>query len=159
MNASANPLKNLAFWDQVRRLQQGCTGDKNSRAGSAGSQNGFNVIGTYLIGLVMIIITVTGIVKHVRNILATRRVNAVDTPELPQHDEKLPKIPKSTLAKRKQAILELFETSQVTMVSNDKTAMAISHIRISISPKKETTHHIVLFSESVKGRYSAWSRR
>jgi hypothetical protein len=116
MNASANPLKDLAFWDQLRRLQQGCTGNI---AGSTGSATGFNVIGTYLIGFVIITLTITGIVKLVRHGLSTRRVNAVDVPELPQHDEKRPKIPKSTLAKRKQTILELFETSQVTMVSND----------------------------------------
>jgi hypothetical protein len=116
MIASANPVEDLAFWDQVRRLQQGCTGNT---AGSAGSQTGFNVIGTFLIGLVMIIMVVTGIAKLVRHGLSTRRVNAVNSPELPQHDEKLPNIPNSTLDKRKQAILELFETSQVTMVSND----------------------------------------
>jgi hypothetical protein len=55
----------------------------------------------------------------------------MDVSELPG-DDTMHKTIKSTLADRKRAIVKLFETSDVTMVSQDQTGIAKS-IRISNS--------------------------
>jgi hypothetical protein len=148
-------LKDLAFWDQVRRLERP---GHNITAGTADSGDEFDILGgVCFLGISIILMGIFCRFRTVRR--SCCRVNARDDPELPQHGDKLPNKAKSAHTKRQQAILELFETSQVTMVSNDNTAMAMGHIRISNSRKMEKAHHIVLFSESVKRRYFARSRR
>jgi hypothetical protein len=132
-------LKDLAFPDAVRHLQlQPTARDSSTVAGTpdntteAGSGSGSNnLVGIYILGLVMILV----LVRIAWIVVPTRRANTTDASELPSSDDKtLGKKPKSTLAQRKQAILELFETSQVTMVSND-TVMT-RPIRISNSRKR-----------------------
>jgi hypothetical protein len=55
------------------------------------------------------------------------RSSRVDAPVSTQHAQKQREGSRSTLDQRKQAILEQFETSQVTMVSNKETLMLARH--------------------------------
>jgi hypothetical protein len=55
------------------------------------------------------------------------RSSRVDAPVSTQHVMKQREGSRSTLDQRKQAILEQFETSQVTMVSNKETLMLARH--------------------------------
>ena len=97
--------------------------NKQTAARSAGvSEHDFNVIGIYIVGFVMIVIVTIACFRMVRICISRRRVTVMDPSDLPE-DKTVHKTSKSTLAKRKQAILELFETSQVTMVSNNHTSM------------------------------------
>jgi hypothetical protein len=113
-------LKDLAFLEPVRRLQRTRQPPRDDSSRYSDSDGEFNVIGVYVIGIVMIAIVAIGCFRMVRICVSRRRVNVMDATELPD-DKSVHKIPKSTLAKRKQDILELFETSQVTMVSTYNT--------------------------------------
>jgi hypothetical protein len=137
-------LKDLAFPDPGRHLQRQPTigsstvaGTPDSAEAESGSGGSNNLVGIYILGLVMILV----LVRIAWIVVPTRRANTMDTPESPSSDDKiLGKKPMSTLAQRKQAILELFETSQVTMVSND-TVMPARHQNKQFR-QKEKAHHI-----------------
>jgi hypothetical protein len=80
----------------------------------------------YMLSFVMTFIVAIGCFRMVQiHYLSTpgQRVNAMNAPaELPtDNNNKLCEIQMSTLAERRQAILALFETSQVTMVSKEHT--------------------------------------
>ena len=106
-------LKELAFSDSVRRLQQ--TGDHDTTYSAASSESDSNRGGIYIsiVGLAIIVVSVA-----ISCFAMIRILNNVDDLEL-LDDKSVHTTPKSTLAERKQAILDIFETSQVTMVSND----------------------------------------
>jgi hypothetical protein len=123
-------FKDLAFSDPVRHLQR--TSDNTTT--SSGSDRYF--VGIYIVGLAMIVMVAIWCVKTIRSCVCLRRVNAIDAPELPP-DKSVHKLTKSTLAKRKQAILELFKTSQVTMVSR-KTEIA-RHQNYQCSQRRKLT--------------------
>jgi hypothetical protein len=122
-------LKDLVFSNPVRRVlvrssenRTGCRiGCRTASSdGSDGSGAPFNVIVIYIVVFVISVLVAIGCI---RMILTTRStVNATDAPGL-LDDKSVHKTPKTTIEKRKQAILELFETSQVTMVSNDNKLM------------------------------------
>jgi predicted metalloprotease len=139
-------LKNMAFPDPRRHLQLQPTRGFSTEAGTSdstekGSESGSNFVGIYILGLGMIFVLVM-IVFWILAV-AARRANTtdvMDTPALPESDKTMGKNPKSTLAQRQQAILELFETSQVTMVSND-TVMPARHQNKQFR-QKEKAHHI-----------------
>jgi hypothetical protein len=121
-------LKDLAFSNPARRMQRSSENRTGCRTGcrtasSDGSGNDFNIIGIYIVGVVVTVLAAIGCIRMVYVCLSTRRtLNATDAPEL-LDDKSVHKTPKTTIAKRKQAILELFETTQVTMVSNDNNLM------------------------------------
>jgi hypothetical protein len=104
-------MKGLGFSDLGRLLQQ--TSSQNTTTGSL-SEN-FNVAaGCLFMVLILVAAILLACIK-----MGERRENIVGgVPELPTD---IHKTPKSTLAGRKRAILELFETSDVTMVSHDQT--------------------------------------
>jgi hypothetical protein len=114
-------LKDLAVSNPVMRMLRSSENITGSReASSDGSRDDFNVIRMYIVGFVVTVLVAIGCIRLVYICLSTRRtVNATDAPELLDDDNSVHKTPTTTIAKRKQAILELFETSQVTMVSND----------------------------------------
>jgi hypothetical protein len=105
-------IKDMGISDMGRLLQQ--TTSENST--NSPESEKFNVTGALLFVVLMLVLTIFGI----------RRMR-----DLPG-DEAVHKTAKSTLAERKRAILELFETSEVTMVSHDQTGIA-KGIRISHS--------------------------
>ena len=111
-------LKDFAFSDPVRRLHQ--TSDNNTISDAASYEHAPNVIGIYLTGVIMVVIVAVACFRIVRVLLSAGSVDEVDAPELPSDNKEQRK---STLAQRKRAILEIFETSQVTMVSNDPMMM------------------------------------
>jgi hypothetical protein len=109
----ANELtKDMAFSDLERMLQQ-TTSDNSTNSPESEK---FNVTGALLFVVLMLVLTIFGILRM---------------RDLPG-DEAVHKTAKSTLAERKRAILELFKTSEVTMVSHDQTGIA-KGIRISNS--------------------------
>ena len=122
-------LNDFVFADPLRRLQN--TRSNNTfTSGAASSEGASNGIGIYLAGLVMVFIVAFASIGMAKELLSTGSENVVDAPELSTEDNPLQKTPrKSTLAERKQAILELFKMSQVTMVSNDNTMIAGQHKR------------------------------
>jgi hypothetical protein len=93
-----------------------------------GSDRGFNVVaGICFLGVLMILLAVFGFLNIPRHYCCAsmRRVNEVNgapnrRSRTTRRTARGHKTPKSTLAQRKHAILELFETSKVTMVSNDR---------------------------------------
>jgi hypothetical protein len=106
--------KDLAFPGPGRLLQQT---SNNTREEEDGSGSAFNVIsGAYIVAMVLIVMIAAWCVSSIRRYVRAGTSVAIDAP---------------TLAKRKQAVLELFETSQVTMVSNHETVMARWRIRIN----------------------------
>lgn len=106
-------LLNELLKDQGRLLLRK-RGD-NTEAG-AGSKSNLGASWIYIVGLLVMLVMVA--ISCFRMVRSLKR-NHVDAPDLPS-DIKVPKTQrKSTLAKHKQAVLEHFETSQVTMVSND----------------------------------------
>jgi hypothetical protein len=113
-------FKVSAFSDPVRRLQR-MSGDTTTSTSTSttSSRNGFNVVGIFVVGFVIIVMVAIGIFRIYRSsrVSSTGREDVTGAPELPD-DKSVHRAPKLTIAKRKQAILELFETSQVTMVSN-----------------------------------------
>jgi hypothetical protein len=107
----ANKVMNdSGFSDLGRLLQQ--TASDNTTAGSEREEH--NVAGVYLFGFIMLVIAIFACIR--------RRENVVDVPELPG-DKTVHKTPKSTFAQRKRDMLDLFETSEVTMVSHDCTGI------------------------------------
>jgi hypothetical protein len=106
-------LEDLAFPDSGRLLQ----GTSDSTSDDSGIA--FNNIGIYFfIGAGLnLLCAIWWIFGSVRNGLATRDVNAVAAPVFPQ-DERADGELQSTLAQRKHVILDVFQTSQVTMVRN-----------------------------------------
>jgi hypothetical protein len=113
-------MKDLGFSDLGRLLQQ--TTSENTEPGY--SSDAFNIALACLFLVPMLVVASFACIR-----LKEMRENVLAVPELPNDAHK---IPKSTLAGRKRAILELFETSNVTMVSQEQTGIAKS-IRISNS--------------------------
>jgi hypothetical protein len=100
---ASNFWKDSVFPDQGRLLQLATSGDTGDD-----SEFTFDAIaGIYIVGLAMVIMVNIWCVITVRRCVATRRVNAMDTPEM-TNQKKLNK---------------MFETSRVTMVSKN-TEMA-----------------------------------
>lgn len=116
-----DPVQDLAFSDPVRRLQR-ATGGNTTDTFTYPEEHDSNVVCLYIAGIVMVAIVAVACYRLARKMMSTASGNIVDTivdtPELPD-DKKEERTAKSTLAKRKQTILDLFETSEVTMVSND----------------------------------------
>jgi hypothetical protein len=120
------------FSDPGRLLQEISNGTT-----STGSEDGSSLAAGLAFGTVQILAVLCWCFGAYRCILDERRgrenamvrvtVMAAPSSELPHHSERSHKIPKCTLAKRKQAILELFEKVQVTMVSIDHAVMARHH--------------------------------
>ena len=99
-------LKDLAFSDPAKRLKQTC--DNNNNNPSSGSDSDYAASGICLIGIIMAFLLFCGFLNMYRNFCESTRTRANANLRI-----------KSTLAERKQAILELFKTSQVTMVSSN----------------------------------------
>jgi hypothetical protein len=99
----------------------------------------FIYLGMYLSCLVMVFGL---IIVIIRSFSTPGSVAALDTTtEFPTDNNTLHKTSRmSTLAERKQAILELFESAQVTMVSNDYTLIGRRHF---IDIRKLTTTYFV----------------
>jgi hypothetical protein len=110
-----------------RLLQQ--TTDSTTRSGS---ETGFKIVaGICFLGVLMILLAVFGFLNRPRHYCCAsmRRVNEVNgapnrRSRTTRGTARGRKTPKSTLAQRKHAILELFETSKVTMVSNGRIVRA-----------------------------------
>jgi hypothetical protein len=141
-------LKELAFPDPERLLEQ--TSDystasptiaNTSTAGSAVTP--LNIIALYFVwsGLMLLLFIWCGITLRGVGVSRPLLDARSDAPEL-NHDKSVIKTPKSTLAQRKQTILELFETSQVTMVSNDGDSATIRHDENKQFTQKQKAHHI-----------------
>jgi hypothetical protein len=99
---------------------------------TAGSQKDFNHdMGLYLFGFLLVIIIVVGCLRicitsgGAGGALGYEREDAPAAAESPR--KAIHKTPKWTLGERKQAILGIFETSQVTMVSNCEHGKARRH--------------------------------
>ena len=98
-------------------------------------------MGIYIFGVLLIfVIAVVVWFRMFKSCCASKGSdNVVNVPELPDY-KTVYQTPESTLAKRKEAILDLFETEQVTMVSNDHTSMGNpSEIKQFTSMEKLTT--------------------
>ena len=125
--------------DPGRHLQQ--ITSNTTLIGNA--ESGFDVAAGICYGGILILMILFACLSMYRCCLyERRRVDAIaNAPsELLRDLRRVCKIPKSTLAERKQAILDLFETEQVTMVSNDHTSMGNpSEIKKFTSMEKLTT--------------------
>jgi hypothetical protein len=108
-------VKDLAFSDPVRRLQRGASRDSSSSSESGFHQDNMIYI---LFWLVMIFLVAVACFRIHRTSMARRRLTAMAASELPEN-KTVSTTTKSTLSKRRQAMLELFKTAQVTMVSSD----------------------------------------
>ena len=101
-----NLSEEFAFLDAGRHLQS------ESAFNATSSEDDFddNAVsqGIFFVGMHILLMVIFGCSCMCRTYMYTRRVISVDAPE-------------STLAKREQAVLDLFERAKVTMVSNDKT--------------------------------------
>jgi hypothetical protein len=126
-------LQDFVSSDPVRRLQPGYDVNRHQQRGQDNIDDGAaspeeehvqnNVIWIYIAGMVVILFVVFGSFRLVQNyIISTGSDEFAIDHTVPQKPRK------STLDERKQAILELFETSQVTMVSKDH--ILVSGIRI-----------------------------
>ena len=104
-----NLSEEFAFLDAGRHLQS------ESAFNATSSEDDFDAVseGIFFVGL-YILTMVFGCCCMCRTFMYTSRVNSVDA-----HD--LPHLLKSTLAKREQAVLDLFERAKVTMVSHDSS--------------------------------------
>jgi hypothetical protein len=111
MNAN-ELMKDLGFSDLGRLLQQ--TTSKTRTPGSPSDVFNIAVASLFLIPMLAVAIFACGRLKELRE-------RSLAVPELPSDAHKTPK---STLADRKRAMVELFETSDVTMVSQDQTGIA-----------------------------------
>jgi hypothetical protein len=119
------------FPDQVRLLQEQTTSDHHTSPPAeftTGESGSFNVLaGMCFLAIMLVLMVIFGSYNMYRNCHAvpssTRRTeNVTDALELQLRGGGKPRFAfNSTLAQRTQALLELFETSQVTMVSNDYT--------------------------------------
>jgi hypothetical protein len=118
-------LQDLAFPDSGRSLQAGPSDDSIISDDSSTTSPPFNHVGIYLAGVALILLCALWCISSVRSGLATRGgedANATAEPVLPQRDEErtgADAIQSTLLVQRKHAILELFRTSQVTMVRDD----------------------------------------
>ena len=83
------------------------------------AESGFDVAAAICFGGIQILIVLLACLSMYRCCVdERRRADAnIDAPSDLLRGQRLRKTSKSTLAKRKQAILELFEKTQVTMVS------------------------------------------
>jgi hypothetical protein len=140
-------MKDLSFSDMGRLLQR--TNSDNTTAGSEGEN--YNVAAACMFGFIMLVITICACVA-MREIIGDHVLS-----ELPGDDTVLKTI-KSTLADRKRAIVQLFETSDVTMVSQEQPWDS------KRQQNKQFTRNIRKLTMSFptdgdKGRYSSWSRR
>jgi hypothetical protein len=157
---AADIVKHWVFSDTDRRLQQT---SNDATSGSAFSTI-FIVMGMSMSGFVIICIVAIKccrILVEIRSLSTTERsgtaMDATTTPEF-STDNTLHKTPrKSSLAERKQAILELFESAQVTMVSNYRTvgdeARGIqgndkAHCNMSCSSVQKVTEDDIYRAES-----------
>jgi hypothetical protein len=104
-------VKDLAFSDPVRHLQRA---SRDASAESTGSESNFHVNKIYIVGIAMIVIVAVVCFRY----MTRRRLTAMAASELPEN-KTVSTTTKSTLSKRRQAMLELFKTAQVTMVSSD----------------------------------------
>jgi hypothetical protein len=100
-------MQDMSFSDMGRLLQR--TNNDNTTAGS-GSED-YSVAAACMFGGIMLVIAICTCVA-MRQIIG-------EISELPG-DDTVHKTPKSTLADRKRAIVEQFETSEVTMVSQEQ---------------------------------------
>jgi hypothetical protein len=147
--AAANELmKHLAFSDLGRLLQQKQITYENSSSGSLSDV--FIVAVAFLFVVPMVVVTIFACVR-----MREMRENVEDVPESPGD---VRKTPKSTLAIRKRAILELFKTSEVTMVSQEQPWDSKRH------KNKQSTRNISKLttyfrSDGDKGRHYSWGRR
>jgi hypothetical protein len=117
-------VKDLAFSDPMRRLQRTLIDSSSKSASSEREQ--FYVDKTCIVGLVMTFIVAVACFRLLTHV-ARRRITAIDASELPE-DKTVINSKKSTLSKRRQAILEqLFKTAQVTMVSSDDVDGALQN--------------------------------
>jgi Na+/phosphate symporter len=113
MTAPIKLMKDLGFSDLGRLLQQ--TTSENTAPGSP--SDAFNIaVACLFLGLPMLVVAIFACIR-----LKEMREHSLAVPELPSDAHKTPK---STLAGRKRAIVELFETSDVTMVSQDQAVIA-----------------------------------
>jgi hypothetical protein len=112
MNAN-ELMKDLGFSDLGRLLQQ-TTSETTTPDGSPSDVFNIAVASLFLIPMLAIAIFACNGLKETRE-------HSLAVPELPSDAHKTPK---STLAGRKRAIVELFETSDVTMVSQEQTGIA-----------------------------------
>jgi hypothetical protein len=112
MNAN-ELMKDLGFSDLGRLLQQ--TTSKTRTPGSPSDVFNIAVASLlFLVPMLALAIFACSRLKEMREL-------PLAVPELPSDAHKTPK---STLAGRKRAMVELFETSDVTMVSQDQTGIA-----------------------------------
>jgi hypothetical protein len=118
-------LQDLAFPDDSgRSLQAGPSDDSIISDDSSSTSPPFHQhVGGYLTVIGVILVCAFWCISSVRSGLATRgeEANATAAPLPSQRDEERAGADaiQSTLVQRKHAILELFRTSQVTMVRDD----------------------------------------
>jgi hypothetical protein len=119
-------LQDLAFPDSGRSLQAGPSDDSIISDDSSSTSPPFNHVGSYITGVALILLcALFWCISSVRSGLATRGgedANATAEPLPSQRDEErtgADAIQSTLLVQRKHAILELFRTSQVTMVRDD----------------------------------------
>jgi hypothetical protein len=126
-------MQDLSFSDLGRLLQQTTTTHDTTLVDGSDEEieegrDEDSVFAVYLFGFIMVVIMTIGCYKW--------RINASHVPELPSENKPVRNTTKSTLAERKQAIIELFDTSDVTMVSvHDAHCWCWQGIRISHSRK------------------------
>jgi heme/copper-type cytochrome/quinol oxidase subunit 3 len=126
---AADLWNDLASSDSGRLLQQ--TLQPTSNTSTYESEKVFHgVSGMWFFG-VQILMVFSGFVC----IYLSCRSSSVDAPVSTQHAQKQRKRSISTFDQRKQAILEQFETSQVTMVSNEDTLMLARHENKKFTPE------------------------
>jgi hypothetical protein len=113
-------LQDLAFPDSGRTLQGPC--DRSTSSDHDSGIVPFKHLGIYIVGVgLVLVLSVCWCIRLLRS-ESTRDVNAAAAP-VPAQDERAEGgdgETESTLAQRRlHAILELFRTSQVTMVRNE----------------------------------------
>jgi hypothetical protein len=132
-------LQDLAFPDSGRLLQKlgpSMEGPSDSSLDDDYHGSPFNHVGIYVAGVGLMLLCAIWCISSVRSGLATRDVNATSVlPVLAQDERACDEILRSTLvAQRKHVILELFHTSQVTMVRNEvRGALELPHT-VGVSP-------------------------
>jgi hypothetical protein len=117
----ADLLNDLASSDPGRLLQQTLLPTSNNSTFE--SEDVLNGVSRIWFFGVQILVVISGFVC----IYFSCRSSRVDALVSTQHAQKQRERSRSTLDQRKQAILEQFETSQVTMVSNEDTLMLARH--------------------------------
>jgi hypothetical protein len=125
----ADLLNDLASSDPGRLLQQTLLPTSNNSTFE--SEDVLNGVSRIWFFGVQILVVISGFVC----IYFSCRSSRVDALVSTQHAQKQREGPRSTLDQRKQAILEQFETSQVTMVSNEDTLMLARHENKKFTPE------------------------